>query len=180
MGRRVRAPGRIGRTDRGRSEAARVRDGQALELRIGGFTFQAIADALQFDSRRSEQRAVDRALDREREAIADKVNEYRTLMLARLERATRAIWPAVVPGDLFAVDRYVRLADPQAKLLGLDAPSGSLRRRRRRVRVRSLLERLRDLHPEVKQYPDLSDEEREAEVHALTEAYDDEGPIDLS
>ena len=39
MGQRVRAPGRIGRTDRGRSEASQVRDGQALELRIGGYTF---------------------------------------------------------------------------------------------------------------------------------------------
>ena len=53
----------------------------------------------------------------------DQVAEYRALMLARVERATRAIWPAVVRGDLFAVDRYVRLADRQAKLLGLDAPT---------------------------------------------------------
>jgi hypothetical protein len=172
---------RIGPGDRGRRVAAQVRDEQALELRIGGYTFQAIADALQFDSRRSAQRAVDRALDREREAIADQVDEYRTLMLVRLERATRAVWPQVVRGDLFAVDRDVRLADRQAKLLGLDAPTRVAITDDTRERVQSLVDRLRDLsvaRSEVESIDDLSDDDREAEVHALTEAYDDE-PFDL-
>ncbi len=45
------------------------------------------------------------------------------MQVMRIERATRAIWPQVAAGDLFAIDRLVKLMERQAKLLGLDAPT---------------------------------------------------------
>lgn len=42
--------------------------------------------------------------------------------LERLGIAEKAIWPAVIKGDLLAIDRLLRIMERRAKLLGLDAP----------------------------------------------------------
>jgi hypothetical protein len=105
---------------RGARERKRARGQRAVELRTAGLSYGQIAEALCYADRRGAHNAVTRTLDRTDSALAE---DYRGLHLARLERALRAIWPQCLAGDLFAIDRAVRILDREAKLLGLDAPT---------------------------------------------------------
>jgi len=107
----------------GSMEEAIVRANRALELRMAGATWQQVADQLGYKQKSSAQQAVRRAIERETERVADIRESYRTMQLLRLERSLRAIWPQVLQGDLFAIDRELKLMERQAKLLGLDAPT---------------------------------------------------------
>jgi hypothetical protein len=60
-----------------------------------------------------EQSAKYEALNRE---------EYVQLEVASLNAAQAAMWPKVLRGDTVAVERFVKLSERRAKLLGLDAP----------------------------------------------------------
>lgn len=48
--------------------------------------------------------------------------EYRALELERLDTAQLAIAQKVKAGDVFAIDRWLRISERRAALLGLDAP----------------------------------------------------------
>lgn len=54
---------------------------------------------------------------------ADQAAQVRTIEMARLDRAQAAIWPAVIQGDLPAVETWLKLSTRRSKLLGLDAPT---------------------------------------------------------
>jgi hypothetical protein len=112
-----------GRTQAGSMEDAIVRSNRALELRMAGATWQQVADTLAYRSVKTAQTAVRTALEREQRRVGDVREEYRTMQLLRTERSMRAIWPQVISGDLFAVDRMIKIMERQAKLLGLDAPT---------------------------------------------------------
>lgn len=107
----------------GSMEEAVVRANRALELRMAGATWQQIADTLGYRHPSSARQAVNRALEREQDRMVSLRDEYRTIQLLRTERALRAIWSQVVAGDLFAVDRMLKIMERQAKLMGLDAPT---------------------------------------------------------
>lgn len=49
--------------------------------------------------------------------------EYVQIEVASLNAAQAAIWPKVLRGDSVAVERYVKLSERRAKMLGLDAPT---------------------------------------------------------
>lgn len=51
------------------------------------------------------------------------VGEQRQVELQRLDVALQAVWEKVLAGDLFAIDRYLKIAERRSKLLGLDAPT---------------------------------------------------------
>ena len=100
---------------------------QVYALRMGGFTPSEIAHNLTKQLKR-------RVLPAEVDVLTEQVaieNRARTssqvantfqLDLDRIERAIKAIWPAVCDGNLQAIDRFERLLKRRADMLGLDAP----------------------------------------------------------
>lgn len=103
--------------DKRKLTIAEKRD-KALQLRLTGATYQAIADLMEV-SKSTVKRWIDAAIDG-----VDKENAKALIVLEneRLNRAQRAIWPAVINGQLGAVDRLLRIQERRARLNGLDAP----------------------------------------------------------
>ena len=91
---------------------------RALDLRLAGLSFRAIAKA----------EGVSHAtiISDIKEALADiprsSAEELRQVESARLDQLQRAIWGDALKGDLGAVDKAVKIIDRRARLLGLDAP----------------------------------------------------------
>lgn len=107
----------------GKIENARLRTARALELRLAGLKYGEIANALGYASGQGAHNAVTRAMRQETAQSEEHREQLRALQLARTERMLRAIWPNVIAGDLFAIDRALKILDRQARLLGLDAPT---------------------------------------------------------
>jgi hypothetical protein len=64
-------------------------------------------------------------LDRWRSEQVETVDEWVLMSVRRIDRAINAIWEPVSRGDLRAIDRFVKLEERRARLLGLDAPSSN-------------------------------------------------------
>lgn len=103
-----------------------------LGLRKAGGTYRQIAAQaivhfgaenlpLGFDARYA-YKDVKRELDRLRTQMSVDVEAVRQLALERLNIAHLAIWQQVRDGHLGAIDRFLRISDRRARLLGLDAP----------------------------------------------------------
>jgi hypothetical protein len=100
--------------------AAAERQRKALELRMAGATFQAIADALGYANRSSATDAVTRAL---RDTVPKELtDELRQIENARLDRLYGPMYARALAGDHLAVDRCLRIMARRAALNGLDAP----------------------------------------------------------
>lgn len=99
--------------------AAAQRQRNALELRIGGASFDQIAEQLNYASKSGAYHAVMAAL---RRVPAPEADTYRSINLERLNRIRLAIAQAVRRGELLAIDREIKLQQEEAKLLGLYAP----------------------------------------------------------
>jgi hypothetical protein len=175
--------GRPGQTHAGDKEAIAIRDNRALELRIAGLTYQQIGDQLGCAKSKAFE-AVQRAMKADHARIADIRDEYRTVVLARLETMVRAYWLPAVRGrdveqvardpfgnpkldgagnpiletvrvlDYQAADKLFRALDREVKLLGLDAPV--------RVAVstetsQTIVEMLADLERMLEGAPDVID-----------------------
>jgi hypothetical protein len=91
----------------------------ALVLRRAGATYADIAQQLGYTAPAGAQKAVERGL---KATLQEPAESLRTLELDRLDRAQRQIWPAVLQGNLGAVDRLLKIMERRAKLKGLDAP----------------------------------------------------------
>lgn len=107
---------------KGKREAARIREVRALELRMAGATFAAIAQTLGYSDRRSAHRAVERAMAAEVDAIAPDREAFTRMHVMRTERLIRAHWTKAVAGDAQSTETIRRLLERQARLLGLDKP----------------------------------------------------------
>ena len=117
------------------------RDQQVLQLRLAGLTYNEIARQLNYGSPMGPQIALKRAMNR---ALGDQkhlAEEYRSVLLLRLERLHRAYWVAAVgapevgrPGDANyrpaqaadakAADRILKIIASTMSLLGLEPPKG--------------------------------------------------------
>jgi len=82
-----------------RKTTAAERKAQALSRRIGGFTFQQIADEMHI-TRQAAHALVKSALAELNEKIAESATELRRLELERLDTMRRALWGEVLKGDL--------------------------------------------------------------------------------
>lgn len=98
----------------------------ALQLRVGGATYQAIADALGYAGASGAAKAVYRALENVQEELRETTLQYVQLQLERLDRMLLAVWPAASRGSYGAVDRVLRIEERRAKLLGLDIAKETL------------------------------------------------------
>lgn len=103
---------------RGARERKIARANKAVELRCSGYSYPQIANALGFKDRRGAHNAVVRTL---RRTSAAHVEEWRQIELRRTERLIQSVWPQALAGDLFAVDRVLKIIDRQCRLLGLNA-----------------------------------------------------------
>jgi len=110
-------------------------DTRVLNLRMAGLSYADIAREVGFESRQTAQQALKRALDRAHAEQQDLADEYRHILLARLERLHRAYWfqaigtPAqgttpAVPPNMKAADRTLRIVAQTMALLGLEPPRG--------------------------------------------------------
>jgi hypothetical protein len=100
-----------------------VHEQQALELRLAGHTYDAIALQLGYASRSSAYRAVGRAFQRIRREADQTAETLRALEDARYDRMLRAIDAKVQQGDLAAMDRALRISKARRELWGLDVPA---------------------------------------------------------
>ncbi len=102
-------------------------DEQVYALRMGGYTPSEIAHNLTkaLNRRVTIQEVdvmIDRVADENRSRTSAQVANTFQLDLDRLERAIKAIWPAVCDGNLQAIDRFEKLQRRRSEMLGLDAP----------------------------------------------------------
>jgi hypothetical protein len=95
------------------------RQRQALELRLAGLTFEAIAREVGYSNRSSAADAVTAAL---RATVQVPADDLRQLECERLDSLLSAMWPKAVGGSHLAVDRCLAIMERRARLLGLDAP----------------------------------------------------------
>ena len=103
--------------DRNKLTAAERRK-KAVDLRKAGATYDAIAQALQVTAKTA-RNDVQQAL---RDIPRESAEELRTIELQTLMTMQRAVWPALVTGQLGAVDRMIKIVQERAKLTGIYAP----------------------------------------------------------
>ena len=101
---------------------ARVREEQALALRIGGATYDQIGQALGM-SLEGARKAVKRALERTMEEVKDNAEALRELERQRLERLILSMMPSAQKGNVPAAETVRKLSESLRKLMGLDAPT---------------------------------------------------------
>jgi hypothetical protein len=95
--------------------------GKAIELRIAGWTHQAIGDRLGYDE--STIRIwVREEMERLHALEVQCMDSIRRLQLERLEHMLEGLWAGASNGNPKAVEATLKVLDRQAKLLGLDAP----------------------------------------------------------
>ncbi|KKW13332.1 MAG: hypothetical protein UY48_C0002G0023 [Candidatus Gottesmanbacteria bacterium GW2011_GWB1_49_7] len=108
----------------GRRIGEAEREAKAVELRRQGKNYDQIAATVGFADRSGAFRAVKRALERLRKQTTEEAVVLLRLENDRLDVLQAAIWEqAVEQGDLFAVDRLLRLMQRRAALNGLDQPT---------------------------------------------------------
>jgi hypothetical protein len=106
-----------------RRVSAKLRQAQAIQLRIAGLTFEAIKTAVGYRSKQAAYDAVKRGL---KQVVETPAAELRDLDLQRLDAMLRAIWPRALAGELRAMDRVLKILESRARLLGLNQePGGS-------------------------------------------------------
>jgi hypothetical protein len=91
---------------------------KALEMRIAGASYEAIAQELGYRSRSGAYQAVMTALKR---TLQEPANELRTLEVRRLDEMLADLWGK--RKQPLVADRILRIMERRAKLLGLDAPT---------------------------------------------------------
>ena len=89
---------------------------QALELRRAGWSFEDIATEVGYSNKGTAFKAVKTAIA---DITRESVTELLELELARLDDLMAGAYEAARNGDLFAVDRVLKIIDQRAKFLGL-------------------------------------------------------------
>jgi len=93
---------------------------KALELAKAGVSYRLIAETVGYKSSQAAWAAVKSAL---KKVITPAAEEVRLMEIERLDAALMAVWPSVTKGQYGAIDRFLRIQERRAKLLGLDAPA---------------------------------------------------------
>lgn len=101
-----------------RNELERARRTEALTLLLAGLSHEQIGDRLGI-SREGARDLIRRTLA---EAENQTVEQMRVLENARLDRAQAAIWPAVLQGEVKAVQTFLQISRRRATMNGMDEP----------------------------------------------------------
>ena len=89
---------------------------EALELRALGYSYQQVADEVGYASKGAAHKAVAQEL---RNIPREAAEQARELELGRLDEMQAAAMNGAMAGDLFAIDRVIKVIESRAKLLGL-------------------------------------------------------------
>lgn len=105
--------------------AARERAMQALNLRKAGVSFGQIAEQLNYADESGARKAVQALLAN---TEYEQVDEARRLAVLRLDAILQggqksSLFMRAINGELYAIDRVLKLEERRARLLGLDAPT---------------------------------------------------------
>lgn len=99
----------------------------ALDLRISGLSYRAIADKLSNSESTISHVQIHRDIENELERLAglraDKAETLRELELQRLDKIINALDSWVASGNVGAVNAWLKASERRSKLLGLDAPT---------------------------------------------------------
>lgn len=99
----------------------------ALDMRIGGLSYRAIADKLSTAestiSHVQIYRDIENELKRLADLRADKTETLRELELQRIDKIVEHLDSWVASGNVGAVNAWLKASERRSKLLGLDAPS---------------------------------------------------------
>lgn len=93
----------------------------AINLRISGLDWTAIAAQLGYADRGAACKDVTRALEKHVVDEGLAVEVWRELELGRLDSLQQSIWPKAMDGDPRAIEAALKILDRRAKLLGLDS-----------------------------------------------------------
>jgi hypothetical protein len=99
--------------------AAKLKAAKALELRMEGKTFEAIAEELGYAGKQGAYDAVKRSLDA---VTREPAEELIKLDLERLDALWGIQYLNAQAGDVQAMSACMKIMERRAKLLGLDAP----------------------------------------------------------
>lgn len=124
MHRKVDTPRKTSKTTPRKLTTAEQRT-QGLAMRLAGYTFEQIGERLGITDSAA-HKLITKALDEAAAVNADQATALRQLEIERLDRAQVAIEAQVRNGHLGAIDRWIRLGERRAKLLGLDAPTRAI------------------------------------------------------
>lgn len=97
------------------SQQAKERQAQALELRLAGATYEAIADRLGYANKGGAHKAVQAALE-DRLTLSSTDGEDLAVELARLDAILVGLWGTARRGDLQAIDRVLRISERRQQL----------------------------------------------------------------
>ena len=104
-----------------RKTKAAHRQTQAVEMMLACKDFDTIAAELGYATRSGAWRAVQRALSKQREALA---GEYLMLEMQRLDALQVALWDQAMAGDVKAALGCLRIVEQRMALLGLTPQGG--------------------------------------------------------
>lgn len=93
----------------------------AVELRMAGLTYAKIGQQIGLSESQT-YKTIQKALSESVERTQKDSDQIVEMELLRLDRISQTLWTNVVKGDLKAIDRYIKVMQQRAKLLGLDAP----------------------------------------------------------
>lgn len=97
---------------------AKEKQRQALELRKGGASYPAIAQALGYGDPSGARKAVEAAM---KQVTQEPAVELKTLNIERLNHMLLTLWPKVQQGDERAIDTSLRVLDKIDRLMGTEA-----------------------------------------------------------
>lgn len=102
--------------------ATRLKQHQALMLRLEGYLLREIADKVGYANASGVWHGIQSAL--KRECPKEDVELMRAIMSARLLRLFQAVWKHAIkdPPDLRATDRAVKIIERLCRLHGIDKP----------------------------------------------------------
>lgn len=103
---------------------AEDRQQKALELRLAGASYDAIARALDYAGKSSAYKAVQTALANASEPSRD-VNESDSTELARLDAMLTGLWPKARKGDATAIGLVLRIGERRDVLLSRGVARGT-------------------------------------------------------
>lgn len=99
----------------------------ALDLRISGLSYRAIADKLSKPDSTISHVQIYRDVENELARLAglrdDKTETLRELELQRLDKIINSLDSWVASGNVGAVNAWIKASERRSKLLGLDAPT---------------------------------------------------------
>ncbi len=109
----------LARTRRGRHQdkvLASYRRTRALELRLGGASYDEIAREVGYASKGTAHKVISQALNARE---ADSLDFLRRVEQGRLDALQDALWDAAMAGDVSAAMASLRVIDARCRLLGL-------------------------------------------------------------